>query len=203
MKNKKNICISWLIILLLSSCTTNQKNSSTSYTSNYNNTESFSSCIIHYDVYEQGAASDEPNEFSTAMNNDPISVKMENDLLTQDILGAREAQAFFDGYVKIWQNELLFSINNLKKYLSDEDITKFDTAQTNWENSLKSNNEFDRSLIENNEIFLGTQYVSSSLIYLINQYRERVFHVKYMTYLAENYVSNTVPNQEQLWNKFA
>lgn len=51
-------------------------------------------------------------------------------------------------------------------------------------------------------INLGTQYVSSGLLYLIDQYRDRIFHIKYMTYLLENYTDEMIPESNQLWNQF-
>jgi len=205
MKIKRITCLVLvcLLALLLSSCVIKQDGVSTgdSADSKSGDTKSYNFSIID-SVYEQGATNNEPDEFSVVMANDPINTKMRNDLLLQDISDTREAQVFFDSYAKIWQDELSYSINNLKKYLSDEDAAKLDIAQANWENNWKSNMEFDRSLIENNEIFLGTQYVSSALIHQISQYRDRVFHIKYMTYLTENHIANIVPKHEQLWDKF-
>ena len=158
--------------------------------------------IITYNVYEEGARGDKPDEFSIAMYQNPIDAKMENDMLTQNIWGTRESQIFFDGYVKVWQDELEFSINNLKVYLTSEEIENLENAQKAWENNLELSRKFDRELIQNRGISLGTQYVSSALIYMINQHRERVFHIKYMTMLAEEYIDTPVQKSEQLWNRF-
>ena len=198
--------------LILSSCATNQGGSrptSEQAGSNSYDVASSDSAITRYDVYENGDRYQnsnpllrEPDEFSIAMANNPIDKKMKNDLKTADISSTRSSQVFFSGYVYIWQDELSSSIASLKTYLSDEDAKKLDTAQANWENSWKSSAEFDRSLIGDKEIGLGTQRVSSGLIYLINQYRDRVAHIKYMTYLTENYVDKPVPSADQLWNKW-
>ncbi len=67
---------------------------------------------------------------------------------------------------------------------------------------MQLSGEFDRELMGNRGINLGTQYVSSGLLYLIDQYRDRVFHIKYMTMLAEEYIDSPVQQSEQLWNKF-
>jgi len=192
---KRVCCIGCLFFLLLSSCSTKPDNNELT------NSNSGSS-IIRYDVYQHGVMSEKPDEFSIAMNNNPIDLKMANDLCTQNIAGTNESQVFFDSYVQIWKDELSFSIDNLKKYISEEDSFKLDTVQIDWENSWKSNNEFDRSIIEYNEIKLGSQYLSSLRIYLINQYRERIFHIKYMTYLLEKSMDMKIPQSDYLWCKF-
>jgi hypothetical protein len=165
--------------------------------------------IRYYEVYENGDRYQssnpllrEPSEFSIAIFNNPIDKKMKEDLKTVDISSTRSAQVFFSEYVYTWQDELSFSLANLKIYLTDEETQKLDDAQTDWENSWKSNNEFDRSLRKNKGIGLGTQVISSNLIYTIDQYRDRVAHIKYMSYLTENYVDDAVPSADQLWNKY-
>lgn len=62
------------------------------------------------------------------MDQNPISLKMESDMLTQDISGIREAQVFFDAYVDIWRDELEFSIGNLKTYLTDDAVENLEVA---------------------------------------------------------------------------
>lgn len=84
--------------------------------------------VVSYSVYQQGATSDQPDEFSNAMDQNPISLKMESDMLTQDISGIREAQVFFDAYVDIWRDELEFSIGNLKTYLTDDAVENLEVA---------------------------------------------------------------------------
>ena len=93
-----------------------------------------------------------------------------------------------------------YSISNLKQHLTETQCSEFDSAQAAWEQGIDRNAEFDRTLIQKAGIGLGTQYVSSSLITAINQYRERVFHIKYMTMLLETYVEEPIPDAEQLWN---
>ena len=204
MSIKKTVCILICLLLFsLSSCAPKLGgNNGLNSIPDQSNTDSSTSFIMRYDVYEQWATSEKPDEFSVAMSNNPISKKMESALLTQDISSTQEAQALFEGYVKIWQEELSFSINNLKKHISDEDSRKLDLAQTDWENSQKSNGEFDRAIILSSEISLGTQHAPSALLYLIDQYRDRVFHIKYMTYLVEERVSNPISTSEQTWNLF-
>lgn len=205
----KKIIMLAFVLLLLSCCTDSDKKniSESSADAAANNSsvisnDSFKFPIQTYAVYEVFNSNSTDNEFDQIMLKNPIEQKMYAELKNTDISGTREAQVFYDKYVQMWQEELTFSINNLKKYLSSEDLKNLETAQSKWEESLKSSNEFDRKLIENRKIGLGTQYVSSSLIYLISQYRERVFHIKYMTMLSETYIENEVPDNELLWNKF-
>ena len=165
-----------------------------------------SNCITRYDVYEYNVRQQnifaELDEFSVVMINNPIDKKMYEDLKIVDTSSTGASQVFFSEYVKVWQDELAFSIDNLKNYLSPDDLEKLEIAQSNWEQSWETNGEFDHSLMANRKIGLGTQYVTSGLLYLIDQYRVRVGHIKYMTYLSENYVENATPQKEQLWNKF-
>lgn len=217
---KACVCISILIIMFLSltSCTNGIVSSHETIVSSISNKETSISLansssetvsgtaiadIKTYRVYEQTNRNDTDNEFDQTMANNPINAKMEQDLLTQGISGTRESQIFFDGYVSIWKNELVFSVNNLKKYLSDEDVTKLTTAQRLWEESLEANKTFDREFIQNEGVVLGTQFVSSALLYLIDQYQVRVFHLKYMTYLVEGLENSTIPEADRTWNKFA
>ena len=162
------------------------------------------SLIRRYDVYQSGATTDNPGEFNVAMANDPIFARMSYELHTQDILDTTyESQVFYSNYLKIWQDELSFSIDNLKKYLSDKETAELDAAQEAWEKSMYINWDFDRSVISNHEMHLGSQYTYSIICYLINQYSERVIHIKYMTYLVEtNAGLIAIPESAQLWSKF-
>ena len=189
---KRVIVLTCLSLLFLSSCVGNQE-SGTSTVSLAESTVSTEVSLvsseshalhIRYDVYEMGASDDGLDEFSAAMLNNPISQKMTDDFLNHDI-GVNELSE----YVEIWKQELSSSIDSLKKYLSAEDVTAFDAAQIAWENSIKANNGFDQKFIEDKNIQLGRQYAVSVQLHLINQYSERVYHIKYMTYLYENYTS--------------
>lgn len=205
MKLKMMAFMGCLFLLFLTSCS-NQKNEliSTTSDSNTENIESNNSTVVRYDVYKQWGTNIESDEFNIAMDNNAIDEKMEHDLQTQDISTTSETLTFFDYYLEIWKSELSFSINNLKKYLSNEEIVKLETAQMDWEEDLKSNSNFDYSLIVDNglDLELGMQYKSSLKIYVIEQYRTRVCHIKYMTYLLENHLNDGVPQQEQSWSKF-
>jgi len=203
MSIKKRVCVMCFFLLFsFSSCALRQTETGKQASDPVGTNQNSDSFIMRYDVYQQGATSDKPDEFSVAMASNPINTKMENDLLARDISNAHEAQIFFDKYLERWKNELSHSLKNLKKYCSKKDSDSLDMAQTDWENSIRTSNAFDREFIAGKEFDLGTQYVSSALLYTIDQYRTRAFHVKYMTYLAENHVMNIVPQQEQVWNKF-
>lgn len=149
-----------------------------------------------YEVYNGNEASD----FDAAMKANPLDAKMQKDLQAQNLTGTREQQVFLDSCLKLWQAELAHTVANFKHYLSESQSTEFDAAQTAWEQSIEKNASLDRTLLSENGVNLGTQYVPSALIATIEQYRERVFHIKYMTMLLESYVENPVPENEQLWN---
>lgn len=214
----KKIIILVVYVIIFSSCanlnngklsekkSNSADNSSTGLINQMDNSDTINNVVKFpiktYAVYEVYNSNTIDNEFDQAMIANPIDKKMYEEIKTVDISGTRESQMFYDNYIKNWQDELAFSINNLKKYLSLNDLNNFKSSQTAWEENLESNNKFDRDFIGNTGVGLGTQYVLSSLIYLISQYRERVFHIKYMTMLAETYVDNSVPENECLWNKF-
>lgn len=145
---------------------------------------------------------DDNLEFNGIMIENPIDKRMEIELKEINLGGIREAQMFYDGYVKIWQEELKFSIHNLEKYLTDEDKQNLEISQKNWEVACSTSNQFENSFKGHRGIDLGTQFVSNKLKYLIDQYKERVFYVKYLTYLAENYIQDPVPESEQTWSIF-
>ena len=149
-----------------------------------------------YEVYNGNATGD----FDAAMKANPLDTKIQKDLQAQDLAGTREQQVFFDTCLQLWQAELAHTVANFKRYLSTAQIAEFDAAQTAWKQNVEKNGNLDRTLLSENGVNLGTQYVPSALIATIEQYRERVFHIKYMTMLLETYTETPVPEQEQLWN---
>ena len=193
---RKTVCTLCLLSVFLSSCTVVKD------TEVPPNSDISSTCIMRYDVYQQGATTIEPDRFSVVMVNNPIDVRMYEE---RDDLGTtQEFRLLYSTYLAIWGDELSFSVSNLKTYLSDEEIERLDIAQTDWEKSIVSNTNLDRTIIDNHEVStgLGTQHLSSSLLYLIDQYSTRVFHIKYLTYLVENYSTCPVLESEQMWNVF-
>lgn len=149
-----------------------------------------------YEVYNGNEAGD----FDAAMKANPLDAEIQKDMQAQDLAGTREQQVFFDDCLQLWQAELAHSVANFKRYLSEAQSAEFDAAQTAWEQDIEKNGALDRALLSENDVNLGTQYVPSALIATIEQYRERVFHIKYMTMLLEMYTETPVPEQEQLWN---
>lgn len=149
-----------------------------------------------YEVYNGNEAGD----FDAAMKANPLDAKIQKDMQAQDLAGTREQQVFFDDCLQLWQAELAHSVANFKRYLSEAQTAEFDAAQTAWELDIEKNGNLDRTLLSENGVNLGTQYVPSALIATIEQYRERVFHIKYMTMLLETYTETPAPEQEQLWN---
>ena len=158
----------------------------------------------NYVVYQNyfGSITVYEDSFNKTMLDNPIDKKMNEEISVVYSSGTREAQVFLSEYALLWRDELGYSIDNLKEYLSEEDQANLDIAQKAWEDSLKLNREFDQALMGSRGIGLGTQYVSSNLFYGIDQYRDRVFHIKYMTYLAETNVQDRVPENERLWYLF-
>jgi len=154
-------------------------------------------CSINYDVFKSGSL-----EFNVEMLDNPIDKKMREEALSINMGSARDPQVFYSKYVYVWQNELEYSVENLKKYLSGEDQCKLDLAQKAWDDLLELDGQILRGMMGRNGVHLGTQFVGSNLEYLIDQYRGRVFYIKYLTYLAETHVANKVPEEEQLWSLF-
>lgn len=153
-----------------------------------------------YEIYELNGNSS--GEFDIMVNNNPIDEQMNKDLQDKNLDGTYEAQAFYDYYCEKWKNELNYSLNNLNTYMSNEQVSEIEKAQSEWEQSLKANYDIDLAILQENNVNLGTQVVSSRLIAITNEYRERTFHIKYMTMLVENNTENFVPKDQQLWNKF-
>ena len=149
-----------------------------------------------YEVYNGNATGD----FDAAMKANPLDAEIQKDMQAKNLGGTREQQVFFDDCLQLWQAELAHSVANFKQYLSKAQSTEFDAAQTAWKQNVEKNGNLDRTLLSENGVNLGTQYVPSALIATIEQYRERVFHIKYMTMLLETYTETPVPEQEQLWN---
>ena len=149
-----------------------------------------------YEVYNGNATGD----FDAAMKANPLDAEIQKDMLAKNLGGTREQQVFFDDCLQLWQAELAHTVANFKRYLSTAQSAEFDAAQTAWKQNVEKNGNLDRTLLSENGVNLGTQYVPSALIATIEQYRERVFHIKYMTMLLETYTETPVPEQEQLWN---
>lgn len=149
-----------------------------------------------YEVYNGNATGD----FDAAMKANPLDAEIQKDMQAKNLGGTREQQVFLDSCLKLWQAELAHTVANFKRYLSAAQSAEFDAAQTAWKQNVEKNGNLDRTLLSENGVNLGTQYVPSALIATIEQYRERVFHIKYMTMLLESYVENPVPENEQLWN---
>ena len=151
-----------------------------------------------YEVYENNRES----EFDQILKANPIDKKMRDEMQERDLSSTQEQQAFFDYYCKLWQEEMLISITNIETYLNNEQIVRFELAQSAWEKSMEENTEIDQTLIQEMGVELGTQIVPSQLITVMNQYRDRAFHIKYMTMLIENQVENPIEKDKQLWNHF-
>ena len=67
------------------------------------------------------------------MNNNPISNDMNNRLYEEDLSTNTAIQSFYNEYVKVWKDELSFSIKNLTLYLNQDEKELFETAQCDLE----------------------------------------------------------------------
>ena len=67
------------------------------------------------------------------MNNNPISNDMNNRLYEEDLSTNKAIQSFYNECVKVWKDELSFSIKNLTLYLNQDEKELFETAQCDWE----------------------------------------------------------------------
>lgn len=146
---------------------------------------------------------DTQSDFDKEMNGNPIDSKMKPQLNNIMSASAAQQQSFFDSYLKLWVNELEQSLSDLKSYLSESEIDKLNQSQQQWEDAILYNDEFEKSVIANNDINLGTQAVSSNLITKIEKYRERCFYIRYLTMLIEQYRIDPVPEEKQLWCKWS
>ena len=160
--------------------------------------------VKRYDVYQWGATSLKPDKFSAAMADNPIDEKRAYESQNDGPGTTKEMVAFYSRYLQVWKDELSFSIDSLKTYLSDEESKQLDAAQEDWEKSLNSSFDFDMLIISNHEISLGSQFTYGRTIFLINQYEDRAIHIKYMTYLIESQMlyANKITESNQLWNVF-
>ena len=149
-----------------------------------------------YEVYNGNEAGD----FDAVMKANPLDAEIQKDMQAKNLGGTREQQVFFDDCLQLWPAELAHTVANFERYLSTVQSAEFDAAQTAWKQNVEKNGNLDRTLLSENGVNLGTHYVPSALIATIEQYRERVFHIKYMTMLLETYTETPVPEQEQLWN---
>ena len=129
--------------------------------------------IQTYAVYELYNGN-EAGDFDAAMKANPLDAEIQKDMQAKNLGGTREQQVFFDDCLQLWQAELAHTVANFKRYLSTAQIAEFDAAQTTWEQDIEKNGSLDRTLLSENGVNLGTQYVPSALIATIEQYRERV-----------------------------
>ena len=206
MKKKVLSCLLCFLLLLTSSCAFEQSKdiSSTGETtsSSSGDPDGFATSIKRYDVYQQGAMGQKLDRFSAAMADNPITERMNNELRSDGPGTTWDFVVFYGDYLSVWKDELVFSIDNFKIYLSDDEIVLFDIAQEDWEKSLYSYFDFDMQVLGDHNIALGSQQSYGRTIYILNQYSDRAIHIKYMTYLIENSSTPPVPELDQLWNTF-
>ncbi len=176
-------------------------------TINNNTIDSYNEDVSHiyfpvktFSKYEIFNSNSFDSDFDKTMLQNPLDSKLHAELNTLNSAGTREYQVLLSKYNELWKDEISFSVSNLNSYLSKEQIESFNKAQVEWEQSLSQDVTFDQNLINDKGISFGTQYVPSSLINGIGQYRERVFYIKYLTMLCENYTAVEVPTNEQLWD---
>ena len=84
-----------------------------------------------YEIYELNGNSS--GEFDIMVSNNPIDEQMNKDLQDKNLDGTYEAQAFYDYYCEKWKNELNYSLNNLNTYMSNEQVSEIEKAQSEWE----------------------------------------------------------------------
>ncbi|MDR0782766.1 MAG: hypothetical protein LBE83_03300 [Propionibacteriaceae bacterium] len=154
--------------------------------------------IQSHAVYQQLNSQGRPDEFSLAMANNPITMRMDNDLARASLVTIADYQEFYSRYLSLWESELAVTLLDLNSYLSVEDAVALAAAQRQWEASVNTNLDLDQSIIESTGVELGFQYEPSVLLYLLQQYEARVYHIKYLIYLIENHV----PAPDQLWDNF-
>jgi len=200
---KKFLFILLAILLLLTSCQSSKISASSSsycaksnkeYTSSDTQNSSLTSIFVNY--YQQN--SDITNLFNSNPIDEAYLSDKQHDNGTTGIASADEK------YLKIWQNEVNFSSSNLRKLLNGSDVINFNKQQETWKNWITGSTNFDQSILDNNQYGtnMGTQREFVYTEAIINQYRERDYHLKYLTAMLEVWNAHPKPESQWTWNKF-
>lgn len=134
---------------------------------------------IYYDVYELSTAE---SVFNVAMQNNPIDIAYEKELLSS--LDALEIE---NKYLRIWLEEMECSAKIYKDCLDENDAESFDAVQNSFKKYIEESFAFDAHVIKQETYSIRMGSASSQL--LVSQkrqaVRERTIHIKYLHYLFE------------------
>ena len=142
------------------------------------------------------------SEFNSAMNNNSIDKSY-----STDVNAATTTKEFADTenkYIEIWNDEMNYSAEILKSYLSETDKAKFTELQDEWYKSAEDDLKFSNSIISNGDY--GIRLGSSSQYMLLSKKRKllrnRTVSIKYLTYLIETQTDNPDETKNQKWSEF-
>jgi len=103
---------------------------------------------------------------------------------------ATTTQEFVDvenEYINKWKDEMQNSIDQLGTIINENDYIDFENAQQEWEKQLLETTSSDYNIIKNNEygIRTGSTFRWMWLENILEQYRERTIHIKYLIYILQ------------------
>ncbi len=196
-----------LAVMLLVSCADSSVKKQNSSVNSGSTAENASSKIENgqntsSENFELYTITSEDSEFNSAMNNNPIDKSY-----STDINAATATKEFADTenkYIEIWNDEMDYSAEILKSYLSETDKAKFTQLQDEWYKSAEDDLKFSNSIVSNGDY--GIRIGSSSQYMFPSKKREllrnRTVSIKYLTYLIETQTDNPVDTNNQKWSDF-
>lgn len=138
------------------------------------------------------------DEFNTAMNNNPIDSSEHESLPISG--NTYDLVQHYGKYIEVWENEINFSIENLKNLITPEQYALLSSAQKVWKEANEETMQFDINALGNS---LGREFQFSYLHRTLEAYRERAIHIKYLTFIIETIQEDPIPAENQTWNQFS
>ena len=99
---------------------------------------------------------------------------------TDEIVGA----AVYE--LNLWKEEMEFTIENLKEYLTEDEVEEFDVMHEQWINSVNLDMNFDLDMFYKNTTWPGTELRYLFPATKASLYKERVIKIKYINYIIED-----------------
>ncbi|HBT64612.1 MAG TPA: hypothetical protein DEB10_08140 [Ruminococcaceae bacterium] len=190
------LLILFIFIFLYCGCSTNKLENnlnksleSTISTSNISKKQSeMTTTCDAFKIY--GIYSKKPDDFDRIIAENEIDKNYKTDIdkatTTQEMVEVEKK------YIEQWKNEMQNIIAKIETILIKNDYNDFKEAQDEWEKQMLNNVKVDNNIITNDQynIFIGSAYRWTYLSYIRQQYRERVYHIKYLIYLLQNAENN-------------
>lgn len=155
-------------------------------TSNTNVIDSSAAAIDYFMPFN--GAEDQVVFYEDVIADNDIDYDYFNESYDTTTLGMRMHQ---QKYADIWRKELEYSLENFFSLLSEEDQLEFETIQTNWENSLKTEFKFIGEVFLYNEPYhlqMGSIFPVEMAKESLRRVRERTLYIKYLQYCMETCV---------------